>query len=363
MPSKKRLAIVVAVVVVSVFLVLVAVSALFKPAIPPPASTYTRAGAIPADAVKMTPATDALPPILDSPDYEAPIPMPGPVNTAGGEDSPFITPDGDTFYFFFTPDVQIPAVQQLTDHVTGIWWTHRVNGTWSEPTRVVLSSDVALDGCPFVQGTSMWFCSVRAGNYRAVDLYTAQLVNGAWTNVQNAGAQLNQDYQAGEPALTPDGQRMYWGTPPSPGAPNVMYASNKTATGWDVPYRVANVNNVSSPFLPFVTPDGNALWFTANSGLGHPGPSVYRSLRQGDGWGTPEEIISQFAAEPTLDAQGNLYFVHHYMAANGSMIEADIYVAYPKGVAVASSGSPAHPALVSSFSPELLLAAAVRRLT
>jgi hypothetical protein len=31
------------------------------------------------------------------------------VNTAGGEDSPFVTPDGNTLYYVFTPDVNIPA--------------------------------------------------------------------------------------------------------------------------------------------------------------------------------------------------------------------------------------------------------------
>ena len=50
--------------------------------------------------------------------------MEGPVNTAGAEDSPFVTPDGQTLYFFFTPDVRVPAEQQLLDGVTGIWVTH-----------------------------------------------------------------------------------------------------------------------------------------------------------------------------------------------------------------------------------------------
>ena len=40
-------------------------------------------------------------------------------------------------------------------------------------------------------------------------------------------------------------------------------------------------------------------------------------------------IVSQFAGEPTVDWQGNLYFVHHYYE-EGKMIEADLYVAYRK---------------------------------
>jgi len=40
-------------------------------------------------------------------------------------------------------------------------------------------------------------------------------------------------------------------------------------------------------------------------------------------------ILSQFAGEPSLDREGNIYFVHHYFE-DGKMIEADIYVAYRK---------------------------------
>jgi len=46
-------------------------------------------------------------------------------------------------------------------------------------------------------------------------------------------------------------------------------------------------------------------------------------------WQVPELIISQFAGEPTLDRDGNLYFVHHYYKDN-VMLEADIYVAERK---------------------------------
>ena len=58
---------------------------------------------IPSSASKMTPDQDKMPPILHSQEFEKPIPMPGKINTAGGEDSSFIPDDGSAFYFFFTP--------------------------------------------------------------------------------------------------------------------------------------------------------------------------------------------------------------------------------------------------------------------
>ena len=57
-----------------------------------------RESKIPPDQEKMTPEMDLLPPILHSDEYQDPVPMPYPINTAGAEDSGFVMPDGNTFY-------------------------------------------------------------------------------------------------------------------------------------------------------------------------------------------------------------------------------------------------------------------------
>lgn len=87
---------------------------------PSPVDNGARLASIPAGAVKVTPGTDPFPPVMHLPGWKQPVPLPCLVNTAGTEDSPFITPEGSEFYFFFTPDMHIPAVQQAADGVTGI---------------------------------------------------------------------------------------------------------------------------------------------------------------------------------------------------------------------------------------------------
>lgn len=61
--------------------------------------------------------------------------------------------------------------------------------------------------------------------------------------------------------------------------------------------------------------------------LGSPG--VFRSRRIDTEWGELELIISQFAAEPSLDSAGNLCFTRHYFDGD-KIIETDVYVAYLK---------------------------------
>ncbi len=297
-----------------------------------------RLDAIPAGAVKMTPETDTWPPVLLSEDWEEPVPIPGPVNTAGGEDSPFITADGQWFFFFFTPDVGVPADGQLTDGCTGIYWTGREGGAWTEPERVVLNDDVSLDGCQYVRGDSMWFCSVRANDAlrEGPEWYTAVLRGGTWTDWRNAGAQLNLDYQVGELHITGDGQAMYCARTAEWGGEGGydLWSLERNATGWDEPVHLgARVNGPSDDGWPFVSSDGQELWFTANATAHGPGPGLYRCLRDSTGaWSEPEEIVSRFAGEPTLDDEGNIYFTHHFYTGSGEiqMIEADIYVCYRK---------------------------------
>jgi hypothetical protein len=287
---------------------------------------------IPPDARKGTPATDPFPPRCVSAEYEDPIPMPGPVNSMGGEDSPFMSTDGTEFFFFFTPDVRVPAELQLLDSVTGIWYSRLVAGEWTEPTRVILNDDIGLDGCQQLQDDTLWFASIRTKDMIGdIDVFHAVRRNGEWQNWRNAGEQVNVEYNIGEFHLTSDHQTMYFGTAETGDSVWTGYdlwKMERNANGWDAPVRLAaNINDSMSQSHPFVSSDMQELWYTGWSDT-IMGPCVYRSKRDSLGnWQTPEQIVVQFAGEPTLDDAGNLYFTHHYYTGGDTsrMLEADIY--------------------------------------
>jgi len=288
----------------------------------------TRESAIPVDAVKMTPETDSFPPILHSDEWMQPVPLSPSINTAGGEDSPFVLPNGNTLDFFFTPDVNVPAEKQVLDHVTGIYVSRKQNGSWGAAERVILqdAGKLALDGAEFVQGNIMWFASAREG-YTEVNLFTAEFRDGEWTNWQYVGDKLMKDYQVGEMHITADGSEMYFHSPRPGGKGQLdIWVTRKVNDEWQQPENVEAVNTAENEGWPFISQDGKELWFTRTY-LGS--PAIYRSIEVGGVWTEPELILSQFAGEPTLDNMGNLYFVHHYFK-DSKMIEADIYVAYRK---------------------------------
>ena len=312
-----------ALAVLVVFLFILAAAFLGKT---PPSPSPTREGSIPAGAVKMTPATDTLPPILHSTEWDAPVPLGSGVNTAGGEDSAFVMPSGDKLYFFFTPNVSVPAERQLLDGVTGIWVSTLQGGVWTNATRVVLQDPgkLALDGCEFVtpDGSEIWFCSAREG-YPGVNLFTARLSGGRWTDWQIVEQAL-RDYQVGEMHITADGSRMFFHSSRPGGLGGLdVWTTDRVGGVWQTPVNVAAVNTADNEGWPFVTENGTELWITRTY-LGSPG--LFRSELVGGDWTTPDLIVSQFAGEASLDLDGNLYFTHHFYRDN-AMIEADIYVA------------------------------------
>lgn len=276
-----------------------------------------RQAKIPAEAVKVTPLTDKNPPKSLSVDFRDPVPVKGEINTAGAEDSPFVLPDGNTLYFFFTPDVRVPAEKQIIDGVTGIYVSKKVNGKWQKPERVVLqdSGKVSLDGCEFVSGNTLWFCSAREG-YTGIHWFMANLVDGRWADWKNAD--FNPDYKVGELHIFND-ELFYHSDRAGGKGDRDIWITKKVNGEWQVPVNVAAVNTLGDEGWPALSPDGNELWISKDYG-------VWRAKRMSGGWTTPELIFSPLAGEASIDRQGNVYFVHHFFKDN-TMIEADIYVA------------------------------------
>ena len=273
--------------------------------------------------MKVTPETDNHPPISVSDEYEQPIPLPYPVNTKGAEDSAFIMPDGQTLYFWFTPDTKGDVQAQAMDLVTGIYVTQKVNEHWQPPERVWLSEPgkAVLDGCAFIRENTMWFCSAREG-YTGLHWFTAEWLDGQWINWELAD--FDPSYAVGELHIYDD-ELYFHSSRPGKGEYDLWVSKNIDGQ-WDEPENIPIVNSEFSEGWPWISQDGTELWFTRLEGA----PNLYRSKRIDGQWTAPELMIKTLAGEASLDNQGNVYFTHHFYDDEGNMLESDIYVAYRK---------------------------------
>lgn len=278
----------------------------------------------------MQPENDTHPPVLHNDSWHDPVPLPGPVNSAGLEDSPYITKNGNMLYFFFTPSAEIPSEKQLGDGATGIYRSIKVDDVWQEAVRVLLAKNPnsALDGCPtFVNGV-LWFCSIRKGNYRDIDFWQSEWDGADFKNIRNAGKRLNDELKIGEMDISSDGNTIIFHQSSSLGDGNDinLYQTVYEDGTWSEPLPLNTLNSSGDDSRPAYHDGENEIWFTRTY---RGTPAVFRTRKAAGVWNEPELIISQFAGEPSLDSSGNIYFVHHFFK-DGIMLEADIYIAYKK---------------------------------
>ena len=292
---------------------------------PVPTPPPDRESLIPADQVKITPDMDIYPLKSETDEYEDPEQLPYPVNTAGGEDSAFIMPDGKTLYVWFTPDVSLPAEAQIPDGVTGIYVFHKNNGSWSPAERVMLQDPgkVALDGCEFVLSNTIWFCTARQ-DYTGLHWFTAEYEDGKWRNWTIAD--FKTEYKVGELHITADGSELYFHSSRPGGQGGVdIWVSENMGGEWQEPVNITIVNSPYTDGWPFVSQDGLELWFTRAIGA----PELYRSNKVKGEWTEPMKMFSIFSGESSMDNEGNVYFTHHFFK-DDVMLEADIYIARKK---------------------------------
>lgn len=277
---------------------------------------------IPADTIKMGPDNDPIPPLSHSEEYEDPVPLPYPVNTRGAEDSPFILPDGNALYVWFTPDANADAAVQAFDKATGIYKFEKTETGWSEAERVWFADadEAHLDGCGFFQGDRVWFCGVREG-IEGMRWFTAKETAEGWAKPEVV--EFIPGDEVGELHISKDGSELYFHSyrPGGLGGMDIWLTRNVNGI-WQEPENLTNVNSENDEGWPALSPDETELWISRNYGL-------WRSQKIDGVWQTPELMISPLAGEATIDEQGNVYFTHHYFV-DDHKIEADIYVAYKK---------------------------------
>lgn len=108
----------------------------------------------------------------------------------------------------------------------------------------------------------MWFASAREG-YTGVNLFTAEFKNGKWTNWQYVGEKLMKDYQVGEMHITSDGNELYFHSSRAGGKGQLdIWVTRKVDGEWQQPENIEAVNTAENEDWPFISQDGNELWFT-----------------------------------------------------------------------------------------------------
>ncbi len=179
--------------------------------------------------------------------------------------APFISKNGD--YFFFTS--KRPQENKTTID-TDIWIMRKTASGWSAPAA--LGGDINSDKTEFspvlTNSGNLYFASMRDGGLGQGDIYVCEFRDGACSNVQNLGKQINS--AGGEWNVFVDAAETYMIFEASgriPGKDNGdFYISFKENKVWKKAIYMDVLNTEGSDLAARLSPDGKTLYFAQSEG-------------------------------------------------------------------------------------------------
>ena len=126
------------------------------------------------------------------------------------------------------------------------------------------------------------------------DLYYSEQRDGRWTPPANIGSPINTKDWESLPALSPDGNTLYFSSNRAGGlgGKDIYVSRREAGGGWSAPENVGEpVNTSADDQSPFLHPDGRSLYFMSQGHPGMGGYDLFVSRADTDGqWQTPENL-------------------------------------------------------------------------
>ena len=154
---------------------------------------------------------------------------------------------------------------------------------------------------------------------------------GNWSRPEVVDGGLNTEHDEGTPAFSPDGSTMYLARAVRQDWPTVVeiYTSTRSEAKWNAPQRFEiTADTLSNYSDPFVSPDGNWLYFASDMPGGQGGTDLWR-INLKDKHGTLENLGDEINTKgnerfPNMRTDSLLYFSSDGHPGMGGL---DIFVA------------------------------------
>jgi outer membrane protein OmpA-like peptidoglycan-associated protein len=246
-----------------------------------------------------------------------------PLNHAGLDYAPAISPDGKTLYFVSN---RTGSKKNVKDEFSHDFWSAlkltRLDTAFMQPVNIdttLRQRDNGLntklnEGVPSISANRriMFFTGCdRPDVFRrkaamngvkiendACDIYIVELGNnGEWGIPRNLGAAVNSDSWDGQPSVSPDGSRLYFASerPGGVGEVDIWYSDFDAVRKVWLPAKNAG-NTINTPYRdwsPFIAANNRELFFASEAGHqpNYGGTDFYVSVRdQKDKWSRPRNL-------------------------------------------------------------------------
>jgi outer membrane protein OmpA-like peptidoglycan-associated protein len=204
-------------------------------------------------------------------EWKTAVPLSENINTKQyNEGAQSISPDGK--YLFFTGCNRPDGLGSCDIYVS-----HKNGKKWDPPFNLGSTvNSTYWDSQPAISpdGNTLYFSSNRPGGLGGYDLWKSMLKkDGTWTSPVNMGPNINTAYDEHTPFVHPDGQTFYFSSDGWPGLGNkdIFYSRIDEKGNWNIPQNIGYpINSFNEETGLIVTPDGMNGIFSTNlkDGLG-----------------------------------------------------------------------------------------------
>ncbi len=196
------------------------------------------------------------------------------------DETPYITPDGQTFYF--GSQREIPGKPNLGGFDMNVWTMKRTGDTWSDPKPLPEPINfVQEEGENWpssnnnflftLDGETHYFTTMMRGA-KAIDVHTTKWQDGQFTKpVLIEGLFENDNLWKYSASLSRDGKFLVFNSYDVPGSfgGEDLYVSKRTSEGWSQAANMgALVNSPGQESSGRFSPDGRYFFFTHADNLG-----------------------------------------------------------------------------------------------
>ncbi len=202
------------------------------------------------------------------------------INNAQSNGFPSITPGGEAMYFtgcdYGFGDCDLYRVEVgprgAVPHATI---------PWSIPTNLGLRvNGVYWDSQPCISadGSILYFSSNRPGGFGGRDIwYCRRNKDGSWDRPINAGERINTSFEEISPWLSPDGQTLFFSSNGHPGLGGYdIYAASTMAGGTSVEHLGTPINSSADEISLSLSSDGRRAFVASNRSGGEGGYDLYQ---------------------------------------------------------------------------------------
>jgi len=205
------------------------------------------------------------------------------INSNADESKAVVSGDGSTM-----------AYMHRLPFYDAIYTSKFVNGKWTTPENItpqILSDGDQYVSCISFDGKTLLLTKEDEFNS---NIYVSYLKNNRWTKSESLSSEINTKYWESHASLTKDGKTLYFSSNRKGGFGNMdIYVSNLDKNGnWGPARNLGKqINTAFNEETPFITEDGNTLYFSSQGFTNMGGYDVFVSHRLGDtAWTVPENM-------------------------------------------------------------------------